>query len=184
MDRGATSPTEQLETEIMHTWGILFGGLSPKRRRQLYYSKLVESPIIPYKKYEHYGNKRWWQHRTDPEPTHFFSESTMHLGEGFAKGYSAPRDKKMLDLPKQLRKNPMLSYSDFPIYEGRLRILMAYMNSRKPRNLRQLRKDSRDTLNYWTFWVAVIAGSITVFLAFSAVLIAIVQTVAAYRALH
>lgn len=115
---------------------------------------------------------------------HDFAESYLHLGERPESPYAAPSKFSTNAFMDQLAKNPMLQYSSFPIYGERLRILRAYMDARKPRNLKQLRKDNRDTLSYYTFWTAVVAGSVTVFLAFSAVVIAIAQTVAAYRALH
>jgi len=46
-------------------------------------------------------------------------------------------------------KNRIL-FGQFPIMETRLRQLRLYMDSQKPRGIRQLWADNRDSLNYYT----------------------------------
>jgi hypothetical protein len=185
--RKGIAPTTRLEAEIFRTWGIVLGGCPAKKRKRLYWTKLTESPIIPYKKSEisHSDSSHWWQQHSgsDSEPKHVFLESFMHLGEGFAQGYRAPGEDRSFVLSRPRDSDAKLRYSGFPIYGERLRILRAYMDDHKPQNLRQLLIDNRDKLSYYTFVVAVFAGTVTVLLAFSTVVIAITQTVAAYRAL-
>ena len=81
-------------------------------------------------------------------------------------------------------KHHSYRYSDFPIYEKRIRQLRAYMNAREPRGLRELWRDNRDSLNYYTFWGVIIFGACTVFLAVISVAISSAQTVAAFKALN
>jgi hypothetical protein len=107
----------------------------------------------------------------------------MHLGEAFAQGYRAPRGDGSFVLPRPRDSDAKLRYSHFPIYGEWLRIPRAYMDDHKPQNLPQLLIDNRVKLSYYTFVVAVFAGIVTVLLAFSTVVIAIAQTVAANRAL-
>jgi hypothetical protein len=82
-----------------------------------------------------------------------------------------------------IRKTP-ISYAQFPIFETRLRELRHYMDGRKPRGLRQLWKDNRDSLNYYTFWGVIVLGGLGVFLAICSLAVSIAQTIAAFRALE
>ena len=74
-------------------------------------------------------------------------------------------------------------YSQFPIFENRLRKLVFYMDAQKPQGLRQLWRDKRDTLNFYTFWGVIIFGGLSVFLALFSLAVSIAQTVASFRAL-
>jgi hypothetical protein len=76
-----------------------------------------------------------------------------------------------------------VSYDQFPLFETRLRQLRRYMDSQKPRGLRQLWKDNRDSLGYYTFWGVIIFGGLTVVLALFSLSVSVAQTVAAFRAL-
>jgi hypothetical protein len=76
-----------------------------------------------------------------------------------------------------------LPYSDFPLFETRFRQLRHYMDTQKPRGLRQLWKDNRDSLNYFTFWGVIIFGVLSVFLALFSLAVGIAQTVASFKAL-
>jgi hypothetical protein len=80
-------------------------------------------------------------------------------------------------------KEPLL-YSQFPLFETRLRQLRHYMDSQKPRGLRQLWKDNRDSLNYYTFWGVIIFGVLSVVLAMFSLAVSVAQTVAAFRSLN
>ena len=75
------------------------------------------------------------------------------------------------------------NYSGYQYFGDRLRELKTYMDSRKPRSLSQLWKDSRDSLQWWTFWAVIFVGGASLFLAFSSLAISIAQTVAAFRAI-
>jgi hypothetical protein len=57
------------------------------------------------------------------------------------------------------------------------------MGSQKPRGLRQLWKDNRDSLNYYTFWGVIIFGLLSVFLGFFSLAVSVAQTIASFRAL-
>jgi hypothetical protein len=82
-----------------------------------------------------------------------------------------------------LNKDPV-SYAQFPVFETRLRQLRHYMDSQKPRGLRQLWKDNRDSLNYYTFWGVIIFGLLSVFFALFSLAVSVAQTVASFRALE
>ena len=77
-----------------------------------------------------------------------------------------------------------LAYSSFPIYEKRLRELRAYMDSCKPQGLRQLFRDNRDSLTYYTFLGVIVFGGSSVMLALLSLAVSVAQTVAGYRALQ
>lgn len=74
-------------------------------------------------------------------------------------------------------------YSQFDIFENRVRQLKFYMDSQKPRGFRQLWRDKRDALNYYTFWGVIIFGASTLFLAIVSLAVSAAQAVAAFKAL-
>jgi hypothetical protein len=76
-----------------------------------------------------------------------------------------------------------LPYSDFPLLETRLRQLRHYMDTQKPRGLRQLWRDKRDSLNYFTFWGVIIFGVSSLLLALFSLLVEIAQTIASFKSL-
>lgn len=80
-------------------------------------------------------------------------------------------------------KRTSLIYAEFGIFETRLRELRHYMDSQKPMGLRQLWKDNRDSLNYYTFWGVIIFGGLSVFLAFASLAVGIAQTYASFKSL-
>jgi len=79
---------------------------------------------------------------------------------------------------------PRLNYSEFPIFENRLRTLRAYMDTAKPRGLLQLWRDNRDSLTYYTFWGVIVFGVGSLFVAFLSLAVSIAQTVASFKSLH
>ncbi|TGO46610.1 hypothetical protein BOTNAR_0576g00060 [Botryotinia narcissicola] len=74
-------------------------------------------------------------------------------------------------------------YSDFGIFENEVRQLKFYMDSQKPRGFRQLWRDKRDALNYYTSWGVIIFGASTLFLAIVSLAVSAAQAVAAFKAL-
>jgi hypothetical protein len=57
------------------------------------------------------------------------------------------------------------------------------MDNEKPRGFRQLWKDNRDSLNYYTFWGVIILGGLSVALALFSLAVSVAQTVASFQAL-
>ncbi|KAL9010907.1 MAG: hypothetical protein Q9173_004198 [Seirophora scorigena] len=76
-----------------------------------------------------------------------------------------------------------LSYSDFPHYEHRLRELRAYMDSQQPKGLKGLWQDRRDSYAFFTLWLAIVFGILTIVLAVGSLAVAIAQTWAQFRSL-
>lgn len=74
-------------------------------------------------------------------------------------------------------------YSSYPEYEDRLRVLKAYMDSKKPKGFRGLWRDKRDTYSYYTFWGVIIFGSVSVLLALLSLIASVLQTIATWKAL-
>ncbi|KAJ3577499.1 hypothetical protein NPX13_g3067 [Xylaria arbuscula] len=77
----------------------------------------------------------------------------------------------------QSKRIYQLSAGDFPILGPKLAYLSSEMARREPRSLWQLWKDQRNTLQWWTFWLVVIFGLISVILT-------VVQTVLSGLQLH
>lgn len=82
--------------------------------------------------------------------------------------------------PKQGILKP---YSEFIIFENRIRQLVHYMDTQKPQGFRQLWRDKRDTLSYYTFWGVIIIGGLSVFPELFSLAVSIAQMVASFRAL-
>lgn len=57
------------------------------------------------------------------------------------------------------------------------------MDQQKPHGLRQLLRDSRDALNYYTFMGVIIFGSLSILLALASLAVGIAQTYASFKAL-
>ena len=113
-----------------------------------------------------------------------YTEMRSHLNEfpdSVRRGTYADDYNEVIE--SSLRKVP-LEYSSFPIYEGRLRELRAYMDSSKPQGLRQLFRDNRDSLTYYTFWGVIVFGTLSVVLALFSLAVSAAQTVAGFRSLQ
>ncbi|KAL8830808.1 MAG: hypothetical protein Q9170_005563 [Blastenia crenularia] len=77
-----------------------------------------------------------------------------------------------------------LSYTLFPVYENRLRKLRAYMDSQQPTGLRALWKDKRNSNIFYTFWLAIFFGSLTLLFGLFALATSLAQTWAQFQSLH
>jgi len=110
-----------------------------------------------------------------------------HLGKGIKSigvpGSSTLKDAYAQSASAYSTKTP-LSYDHFPVFEARLRQLRLHMDNQKPRGLRQLWRDNRDSLNYYTFWGVIIFGVLSVILAMFSLAVSVAQTVAAFRSLE
>lgn len=53
---------------------------------------------------------------------------------------------------------------DFPVLGGRIKLLIEDLKESRPEGWRQLLRDRRDTLQYWTFWLVAIFGSVSIVL--------------------
>lgn len=90
--------------------------------------------------------------------------------------------------PKLRQENKGLdgeyAYETFPNYGARIRKLRRYMDRRKPKGLRQLWRDNRDSLSYYTFWAVIFFGSLSLGLALLSAVTGIVQAWASVKALQ
>ncbi|KAG4438826.1 hypothetical protein IFR05_005666 [Cadophora sp. M221] len=73
------------------------------------------------------------------------------------------------------------SYSDYPYFGEKLQNFNRVVTSRRPRTLRELWRDQRDTLQWWTFWLVVYFGIASVILALGSLVTTILQTNVAYH---
>jgi hypothetical protein len=105
------------------------------------------------------------------------SQKFHHLGRN---GLSAKIVRRYL---RPLDARILRRYTEFTVFENRIRQLVYYMDTQKPQGFRQLWRDKRDTLNYYTFWGVIIFGGLSVFLALFSLAVGIAQTVASFRAL-
>ncbi|KAF8456458.1 hypothetical protein BDZ91DRAFT_852620 [Kalaharituber pfeilii] len=70
--------------------------------------------------------------------------------------------------------------SHFPYFGQRLLVLERYLNEMKPTSWRELLKDSRDQLQYYTFMIAVVVFVMTVL----GLILSVLQTIASYLQLN
>lgn len=61
---------------------------------------------------------------------------------------------------------------EFPILGERIKLLVKELKAAKPKSWKELLRDRRDTLQYWTFWLVAIFGSLSVILALIQVILA------------
>ncbi|KAM0132167.1 hypothetical protein ACHAP3_006605 [Botrytis cinerea] len=102
---------------------------------------------------------------------------------GRVQSYYESRWENLLGIIKAKQDKSTIAYSNFGMFEDRVRDLRQYMDNQKPHGLRQLLRDSRDALNYYTFMGVIIFGLLTVFLALASFFVSVAQTYAAFKAL-
>lgn len=61
---------------------------------------------------------------------------------------------------------------DFPVLGGRIKLLMEELKESRPEGWRQLLRDRRDTVQYWTFWLVAIFGAMSIVLSMMQVILA------------
>ena len=61
---------------------------------------------------------------------------------------------------------------DFPVLGGRIKLLIEDMKESRPQGWRQLLRDRRDTVQYWTFWLVAIFGAVSIMLSMIQVILA------------
>jgi hypothetical protein len=74
-------------------------------------------------------------------------------------------------------------YTAYPYFGERIRHLNYVLQKQKPRSLKELWRDQRDTLQWWTFWLVVWVGSASLILALLSAVTGIAQTYATFKAL-
>ncbi|KAI0435544.1 hypothetical protein F4803DRAFT_545204 [Xylaria telfairii] len=67
--------------------------------------------------------------------------------------------------------------NDFPIFGQRLLVLQAFNMRQQPSKVRDLWRDRRNPLQWYTFWAVLLVGGISILLAVLQLVVAIVQTV-------
>ncbi|TGO58994.1 hypothetical protein BCON_0049g00480 [Botryotinia convoluta] len=102
---------------------------------------------------------------------------------GRVQSYYESRWENLQGIIKSKQDKSTIAYSNFGMFEDRVRDLRQYMDHQKPHGLRQLLQDSRDALNYYTFMGVIIFGLLTVFLALASFFVGVAQTYAAFKAL-
>lgn len=99
--------------------------------------------------------------------------------EGRSPGYF-----DIFSLNGRLDSNPKWLYNsneDFPVFGDRLIELKSLL---KPKGLRGLWRDTRDSLQWYTFWAVAVIGGIGLFLGFVQMVVGAVQAYASLKALH
>ena len=84
----------------------------------------------------------------------------------------------------ELPLSGVVSFRMFPSCGKRLKTLKQYMDLQKPTGLRSLWHDARNIHAWWTFWIVILVGIVTIVLAIASVAVAVLQTVVAYRGLE
>lgn len=72
----------------------------------------------------------------------------------------------------------------YPFYHQRLRELRCYMDSRQPNGLLALWRDRRNSNLFYTFWLVIVFGAISIGLGFGTLAVAIVQAWAQLKSLQ
>jgi len=149
--------------EIARTWAFLFATGRDAEKKAAVYDKYTPLSGIPD------------EHRC------FLKD--LHLGQRYRPNFQAGLKRNYDQVLIAAAHKLPLPYSQFPLFETRLRQLRNYMDNEKPRGFRQLWKDNRDSLNYYTFWGVIILGGLSVALALFSLAVSVAQTVASFQAL-
>jgi hypothetical protein len=106
----------------------------------------------------------------------------QHIGHNFPNQFKSTLERAYRQVACASSNKYPIRY-DFLLFETRLRQLRHYMDEQKPRGFRQLWKDNRDSLNYYTFWGVIVFGGLSVLLALFSLAVSVAQTVASFREL-
>jgi len=127
----------------------------------------------------------YWQ---NPESRRVFSEDKAFAGVPRETRDRLLRDicggKWTFDFPGCRPKRIYDLHNDFPILGARLQCLSEHVRLQEPKNLGQLWRDKRNTLQWWTFWAVLVFGFVTVLLAVAQTVLAALQVFYAPRALR
>ena len=64
---------------------------------------------------------------------------------------------------------------DFPVLRQRIAVLQAHLMNLKPRGWREIWKDRRDSVQWYTFWAVIAFGGVSVFLGVLQTIFAAIQ---------
>lgn len=64
---------------------------------------------------------------------------------------------------------------DFPVLYSRVQLLADELGAAKPASIRDLLNDRRDTLQFWTFWLISVFGSISIFMGIVQIVLQVIQ---------
>ncbi|CAI6092686.1 unnamed protein product [Clonostachys chloroleuca] len=76
---------------------------------------------------------------------------------------------KLGDFPLPVDRHIYYAARDFSVLHDRVELLFKELNGTRPKSISGLLKDRRDTLQFWTFWLVGIFGSLSVTLTFAQV---------------
>ncbi len=78
----------------------------------------------------------------------------------------------------------LMRYDSCGVFENRVRILKTWMDQQKPSGLIALWRDKRDSGQWYTFWLVLIVGGISIILSLASLAASIAQAVASFEALN
>ncbi|KAF2683322.1 hypothetical protein K458DRAFT_389928 [Lentithecium fluviatile CBS 122367] len=165
--------------EIMRTWSFLFQPTSRSRCKAA--RKAYESLEIP----------SWVTNYLEILP----KSKNVDLNDFETLGdiIDAKLDKHIHDMQQHMNPNLQkynaskrghYSYRLFKRYGPRIARLRRYMDKKKPRGWRQLRRDNRNASAYWAFWAVIIFGVSSILLAALSLVAGIVQAWASVKTLR
>ncbi|KAI9647141.1 hypothetical protein NHQ30_003524 [Ciborinia camelliae] len=179
------SVLKELKADIEKTWAILFSistlGEHSKNKSRVReklkeeYETIIDEDRNPMKTYDIQTLKEYHMPWIEDDSATDKSDRVQ--------SYYQSRWDNVLGIIKSKHDRSTMAYSNFGMFEDRVRELRQYMDSQKPHGLRELLRDSRDALSYYTFMGVIIFGLLTVFLALASFLVAVAQTYAAFKAL-
>lgn len=172
---------QRREKEICATWSILFTSNCTEKKSRQCYEKLKAPKwliLLAQSELDVWGSEQAVHEvsETDPDLSGFTGKLSP------SKYCFETRDHLMFQWSEPGKVlHERMSFSQFPIYGGRLRALRAYMDAQQPKGLRALWRDRRNSNTYYTFWFVVIFGSLSVLLATCALAVSIAQTWATFH---
>ena len=75
-------------------------------------------------------------------------------------------------------------FTSYNLFGDRLRQLQCLLDERKPHGLKQVWKDNRDSMAFYTFWAVIVFGAFGVILSIFGLAVSIVQTVGTFQSIR
>jgi hypothetical protein len=160
--------------DLISSWAILFATGRRYKDREFAYDQLEKPDWHTLERVSDYY---------DSHPNAYVELKSLHLGNLRQSHYAYRYESRYRQTQNAALNKASIAFTEFPILESRLRQLRHYMDNQKPRGIRQLWRDNRDSSNYYTFWLVVAFGLLSVTLAMFSLAVSVAQTWASFQAL-
>lgn len=172
--------------EVVRTWSFLFHGVNERKIRSRYGKLSLPKWTREYLGHEYFPDLLRSPNANPSALENGLLAPQLDLKYVLGKGADHVCHDVQQHLHKHLHKYNVSKkggyrYDLFPLFSERIRDLREYMDRNEPRTLKGLWKDRRNTLGFYTFWIAALFGTASIFLAAFSLAVSVAQTWAAFN---